>query len=202
MVRITLNRRLYGLILSAVCFIVILIVLPLSVRSAGQSGYSLVEAQKVLALIEHMLEDQQQRADSELRFVDVTESEFNSYLAYLIDAGQEDVLREVRVVLLKGNRIEGKIHIDLRDKRFPRFLKPEMNFYFAGRVHVGNGRARLAVSELFLENEPVQPALLDLAILVASRIQGVEPVHLYDWYDLPYGIKDIKTDKGTVTFYY
>jgi hypothetical protein len=171
-------------------------------QSAAQSGYSMEEVQKVLALIEHILEDQKLRTDEGLRAVEIAESEFNAYMAFLIDVDNEEVLREVHVNLLKNNRIEGKIHIDLRGQRIPRFLKPEMNFYFAGRLHVDDGRARLAINEIFLENEPVQPALLELAILISSRIQGIEPVSLLDWYDLPYGIKDIKTKEGIAIFYY
>jgi hypothetical protein len=171
-------------------------------QSAAQSGYSMEEVQKVLALIEHILEDQKLRTDEGLRAVEIAESEFNAYMAFLIDADNEEVLREVHVNLLKNNRIEGKIHIDLRGQRIPRFLKPEMNFYFAGRLHVDEGRARLAINEIFLENEPVQPALLELAILISSRIQGIEPVSLFSWYDLPYGIKDIKTKERIAIFYY
>jgi hypothetical protein len=177
-------------------------VMGFTTQSTAQSGYSMEEVQKVLALIDHILEDQQLRTDEGLKAVEIAESEFNAYMAFLIEADNEEVLREVHVNLLRNNRIEGKIHIDLRGQRIPRFLKPEMNFYFAGRLHVDEGRARLAINEIFLENEPVQPALLELAILISSRIQGVEPVSLFDWYDLPYGIKDIKTKDGIAIFYY
>lgn len=167
-----------------------------------QSGYSMEKALKVLSVIDDILEEQTQAGDRGLKSVEVTESEFNAYLAFLIDADNEEVLREVYVNFLTNNRIEAKIHIDLRQKEIPRFLKPELNFYFAGRINVINGRARLAIKEVFLENEPVQPALLDLAILIASRIQNVEPIGLYDWYELPYGIKNIQTKKGIAIFYY
>lgn len=167
-----------------------------------QSGYSLEEVQKVLSVIEDMIEAQNRETGGQMEAAEVTESEFNAYMAYLIDVGNEEVLREVYVNFFQNNRIEGKIRIDLPEERIPRFLKPELNFYLSGRVDVDSGRVRLVVRELFLEKEPVQPALLDLAILLAYRIQNLEPVSLYDWYDLPYGIQDIKTEKGIAFFYY
>lgn len=192
------KNRALSLILSVFVFFVAIV----DLRTLAQSGYSIDEVRRVLSLIERMAEEQRLKNSEDLKSVQVTESEFNAYMAYLIDANQEEVLREVYVNLLKKNRLEGKISIDLRGQRIPRFLKPEMNFYFAGRLQVDNGRAKLSISELFLESEPVQPALLDLAILISSRIQGVEPVSLSDWYELPYGIKDIQTREGIAIFYY
>jgi len=44
--------------------------------------------------------------------------------------------------------------------------------------------------------------VLDLIILIASRIDKIEASSINDWYALPYGIKDVKTYRGKAAFYY
>jgi len=37
---------------------------------------------------------------------------------------------------------------------------------------------------------------------VSARLRNEPATSLNDWYELPYGLKDIKTEKGKATFYY
>lgn len=168
----------------------------------GLSDYSLKEALKVLRLIDKIQKEQLEKREDELRNVTVTEKELNSYFAYRIETEKEEVMKELCLKLFKDNRIEGKIFIDLSGQKIPKFLRPHMNFYLEGRLEVEDGKVRLVLKELFLENQPVQPMILDLIIYIASKISNTEASSMNDWYELPYGIKDIKTQQGKAIFYY
>jgi len=168
----------------------------------GNPDYSLEEVQKVLRLIEKVQKEQLKPNVRKLRKVVVTESELNSYIAFRIETEKEEVMKELHLKLFKDNSIEGKIFVDLRGQKLTKFLRPEMNLYFRGRIEVKDSRVRLAIEDLFLEDQPVQPMVLDLIILIASRIDKTEASSINDWYDLPYGIKDVKTNRGEAAFYY
>jgi len=168
----------------------------------GNPDYSLEEARKVLRLIEKVQKEQLDGDVKKLRKVVVTESELNSYIAFRIETEKEEVMKELRLKLFKKNRIEGKIFVDLIGQKLTKFLRPEMNLYFGGRIEVKDGRVRLAIKDLFLEDQPVEPMVLDLIIFIASRIDKIEASSINDWYVLPYGIKDVKTDRKQAAFFY
>lgn len=207
-----LNRRLRFLLVVAF----ILLILSLSFSPLGFSclnfpclgipqdstDYSLQEALKVINLIEKIQLEQLEKKSSELRNVVVSENEFNSYIAYRIDVEKEEVMKELRLKMFDNNKIEGKIMVDLRKQKLPKILKPLMSFYFGGKLEVKDDSVRINLDDLFLENQRIQPAVLDLVIFIGSKITGSEPFSISDWWFLPYGIKDIKTQKGQVTFYY
>lgn len=167
-----------------------------------ERDYSLQEAQKVLKAIDTVVKEQLKRDRDGLKKVVLTESELNSYIAYRIETEEEEIMRELRFKLFKDNRIEGKVLIDLTEKNIPNFLRPRMTFYFGGKLEVQNDKARLDLKELFLEGQSIQPKLLDLVIFIASKIEKTEVWSINDWFDLPYGIKNIETQEGKATFYY
>ena len=160
------------------------------------------EAFKVLALIEKIQSEQIIPSSSELRGVEVTESELNSYIAHRIVTEEEEIMKELRLKLFADNRLEGKIYFDLRGRNFPKLLRSEMNFYFSGILNVKEGWAQLKIEDLFLEQQRIEPALLDLAMFIAAKLSNTESGSINDWYLLPFGIKDIKTYKGRAVFYY
>ena len=188
-----MNHKAYSVILLSFLFFIYLY---------GNPDYSLEEARKVLRLIEKVQKEQLKPNVRKLRKIVVTESELNSYIAFRIETEKEEVMKELHLKLFKDNSIEGKIFVDLRNQKLTKFLRPEMNLYFRGRIEVKDSRVRLAIKDLFLEDQPVQPMVLDLIILIASRIDKTEASSINDWYDLPYGIKDVKTDRGEAAFYY
>lgn len=174
----------------------------ISLFSFSQQDYSLQEAQKVLKAIETVVKEQLKKNSDGLKKVVLTESELNSYIAYRIETEEEEIMRELRFKLFKDNRIEGKVLIDLTEKSIPNFLRPRMTFYFGGKLDVQNEKARLDLKELFLEGQSIQPKLLDFVIFIASKIENTEVWSINDWFELPYGIKNIETQKGKATFYY
>jgi len=166
------------------------------------AAYSLEEAQKVLLAIDKIEAETKQPWSGPLRSLTITESEFNSYIAYRIETEKEEIMKELRVKLFKKNKIEGKIHIDLRGRDIPSFIRPEMDVYFAADLLTNNGLAKVDIQQLFLGDEPIKPLILDLVIAVSARLNNEKATSLNDWHELPYGIKDIKTEKGKATFFY
>jgi len=166
------------------------------------AAYSLEEAQKVLLAIDKIEAETQQPWSGPLRSLTITESEFNSYIAYRIETEKEEIMKELRLKLFDKNKIEGKIHIDLRGRDISSFIRPEMDVYFAADLLTKNGLAKVDIQQLFLGDEPIRPLILDLVIAISARLHNEKATSLNDWYELPYGIKDIKTEKGKATFFY
>ena len=170
--------------------------------SQDSPGYSLREAQKVLGFIEKIQQAQLESGNRKLRNIVVTESELNSYIAHRIKVEQEEILRELRLKLFENNRVEWKIVLDLKDANLPKILKPRMTFYMGGKLEVEEGNVRLNLEDLFLENQRIQVSIFELVIFIGSRLMGSEPFSMSDWWELPYGIKDIQTQQGKATFFY
>jgi hypothetical protein len=168
----------------------------------GGQGYSVKEALKVLDIIDRIEREQMDKGLNEIRSIDVTESEFNSYIAHRIKTEKEEVLKELKFKMLDKNRIEVMALVDLKGQNLPSYLAPKMVFFFGGKLEVQDGGVRLKLDDLFLGNQRIQPMVLDLVIFIASKIQNTEPSSIEDWYELPYGIKDIKTRAGRATFFY
>jgi len=166
------------------------------------SGYSPAEVEKVLMAIEKIESESAKEPLSSERSVTLTESEINSYIAYRIESEKEEILKELQLKMFDQNRLEGKAVIDLSGRKIPPFLKPRMTLLFSADLFVQEAKTRLEFRELFLEEQKIQPFILDAIIDLAVRLSGEEPVNLREGIELPYGIKNIKTEKGRAVFYY
>jgi len=165
-------------------------------------AYSLPEAQKVLRAIDRIEAENQQPWSGPLRPITITESELNSYIAYRIETEKEEIMKELGLKLFPKNRIEGKIHIDLRGRDIPSYIRPEMDIYFSADVLVSGGAVRIDLQRLFLGDEPIPPLIIDLVIAISAKLNNEQATSINDWYELPFGIKDIKTQRGKAVFYY
>lgn len=173
-----------------------------SVFLHSQTEYSAEEALKVIRLIEKIQSEQIEKREGDLRNVVVSESEFNSYIAYLIEVEQEEIMKELKLKFFENNIIEGKLVIDLQSQGLPKFLPPRMVFFLRGKLEVDGALVRLDLKELFLGTQRIQPEILDLVIFIGSIVQNTEPFSIEDWVDLPYGIKNIQTGENKAIFYY
>jgi len=180
----------------------IFFLLSFSTLSSGIQDYSLPEARKVLKAIDKMESEQPREDNDSLKKIVITEKELNSYIAYRIETEKEEIMKELRLKLFKRNKIEGKVLIDLRGQKIPKFIRPQMTLFFGGKLEVKKGRARLNIKDLFLEDQRVKPTILDVILDLASKINKTEASSMNDWHELPYGIKDIKTNRRKATFYY
>lgn len=160
------------------------------------------DARKVLQVIEMIRTESGSAPPLRPRSVAVSERELNAYIAYRIDTEDGDILKDLRLKLFAGNRIEGLAVIDLRERKLPAFIKPMMNITFAGVVESQPGKARVRFESLYLEQQRIQTALLDMIISTVAELEGTEPVRLDDWYELPYGILGLETQQGRLVAAY
>ena len=180
----------------------IILFLAFSIFASGIQDYSRQEAQKVFRVISKIERESARKTGDSLENISITESELNSYIAYRIDMEREKIMKELRVKLFKRNKIEGRILIDLSGQQIPNFLKPQMTLYFGGKLEVKGSLVKLVLKDLFLENQRIDPNVLDLIIALAAKIENYKVWSINDWFELPYGIKDVKTQNQKAVFYY
>jgi hypothetical protein len=134
--------------------------------------------------------------------MDFTEDEFNAYIAYRIESEKSDIMTDLRLKLFDQNRVEGKVVIDLRGQNLPSFLKPVMTLYFEGVVITDQGRAKLDFKKLFIEGQAIPVAVLDIVMSLAAKLSKSEPTSIHDWYLLPHGIRELRTQAGRLSVIY
>lgn len=164
--------------------------------------YSIAEVRKVYDAIRLIQREQMRKDRRSLQNIDITESELNSYIAYRIEAEKEKVMKKLKLKFLDENQIEGRVFIDLQGAEIPRVLQPQMNLRFVAVLKIKDEKARLHLKRLFLEGLPVPGMILDLVIYIASKIDNEKVSSFGDWYELPYGIKDVKIREGIASFVY
>jgi len=94
------------------------------------------------------------------------------------------------------------VAIDLGKPQASGLLPQKQDLLFAGRFESREGQIRVALDSLYLGTQPISPALIDMVIEIVSRLQGVEPTTLKDWYDLPRGVSRLETVAGRVVVVY
>ena len=77
-----------------------------------------------------------------------------------------------------------------------------MALYFGGKIEVRNSQVRLVLKDLFLEEQRIEPKILDLIIALAAKIENYKVWSINDWFELPYGIRKIKTQNHKAIFSY
>lgn len=180
----------------------VFLVLSWSLIASGAQDYSHQDVEKVLKALEKIERETASGTRQSIQKISVTESEFNSYISYRIEENNERFLKELRIKLFKKNKIEGMVLIDLRGEKVPKFLRPQMTLYFRGKLEVKNGLVRLGLKDLFLEEQRIDLKVLDLVIAFAAKIENFEVWSINDWYELPYGIKNIETQNNKAVVFY
>lgn len=178
------------------------LILCVPLLAFGVQDYSRQDVDKILKAIEKVERETASGKRHSLEKITVEESELNSYIAYRIEEENERFLKELRVKLFKKNKIEGKILVDLRGENIPKFLRPQMTLYFGGKLEVKDGMVRLVLKDLFLEDQRIDPNVLDFVIALTAKIEKYEVWSINEWYELPYGIKDIETQNHKAIFFY
>ncbi len=160
------------------------------------------DAARVQDLLDRIAADHTAGAKHPPRTVTLTEAELNAWIAAVIEANREDVLRELVLKLFDRNRVEGKTFLDLGRLSLPLGLKPKATLYFAARVIVRDGAARIEFEKLYLEGQAIPIAVLDLIIAAASSLGKSDAGLIKDWVALPDGIKDLRSRPGLVDIVY
>ena len=159
------------------------------------------DALKVFRAIE-TIQDAAPRSAGGLRRITVGERELNAYIAFRIDNEKEEMMKELRFKLLGDQKLEGKLVLDLRGNKISSLLPDRATFFFAARLEAADGKARIQLDKLFLEQQPIQPVVIDLVLLFASRKDNTVPSSLNEWIDLPIGIRELRADKERLTALY
>lgn len=147
------------------------------------------------------IETEKGRPSSAPRKMTFREDEFNAYVAWRLEAENEPFVKSARFKLLAENRFEGHIVLELGGQASGP-LPQRQDLLFSGRFETREGRIRIDLDKLFLGAQPISPAFIDVVIGLVSRLQGVEPTSLRDWYDLPPGVLGLETRPGTVVIIY
>jgi hypothetical protein len=84
-----------------------ILVMCLSFLASGTQKYSPREVDKVLKAIDRVEREAATQTKRLLKKISITESELNSYIAYLVEIKNEKFLKELQVKLFKKNKVEG-----------------------------------------------------------------------------------------------
>lgn len=131
-----------------------------------------------------------------------SEAEFNAYIACRLEDDREPYVKAAEFKLLADDRVEGRITIDLGSKQAAGLLPQRQDLLLAARFESRDGMIRIRMDKLFLGAQPLAPAFVDMLIGIVSRLQGVEPTSLEDWYELPTGVVRLSTRAGQVVVHY
>ncbi len=131
-----------------------------------------------------------------------TEAEFNAWIACRLADENEAYVKSAEFKLLAGDKVEGRVAIDLGRSQASGVLPQKQDLLFAARFETKDGMIRIIMDSLYLGTQSISPAFVDMVIGVVSRLQGVEPTSLKDWYDLPQGVRRLETGPGRVVVIY
>ena len=147
------------------------------------------------------IEAERNRPAAVPRSLTFTETEFNAYVVCRLDAESEPFVKAAEFKLLADDHIEGRITIDLGDRQTYGLLPKRQDLLFSARVETRDGKIKVSMDKLFLGTQPIAPAVVDVIIGILSRLQGVEPTSLEDWYDLPPGVLRLESRPGQIVVY-
>jgi hypothetical protein len=136
------------------------------------------------------------------RSLTFTEDEFNAFIACRLADENEPFVKKAVFKLLAGNKYEGHIAIDLGKPQAAGLLPQRQDLLFAGTFESRDGQIKIDLDRVYIGTQAILPAFVDMIIEVASRLQGVRPTSLKDWYDLPPGVLRLETRKGHVVVFY
>jgi hypothetical protein len=134
------------------------------------------------------------------RCLTFSEDELNAYAACRLE--NEPYVKAAVLKLLAGDKVEGRITIDLGKPQASGIVPQKQELLFAARIETRDGKIRIAMDKLFLGTQAISPAFIDIVIGVVSRLQGIEPTTLDDWYDLPPGVLRLESRPGQVVVIY
>lgn len=198
--------------LKAFCFnfrwlssLVFLVVISLSSLSWGQQNISVedqAKIQKVLQIIERLEKEALEPQARPLKQVILTEEELNAYIAYRLRTDRVEMLQNLQIKLLDNNVIEGKAVFDLSGENLPDFVPRTAVVFFSTVFRVEGRRIYFDFKKIFLGSQELSVDFVSEMIKQIALAHQAPPEGLNRSYDLPFGLKDIKSRKGLAIFYY
>ncbi len=159
-----------------------------------------IEARRIREALDRI--EKAARPAGPLRQAEFSDNDLNVYIRHRLNQSREDVLRDARIRLYEGNRIEGWMELDFSAYKIPAFIKKRMNLYFMGSLFVRDGSIRFEFKDIFVEKERVPLMMLDMIVFIASQLGKTDATSVSQWHRLPPGIRDIRTAEGRFTLLY
>lgn len=188
------------LILSLIIWIIF--DLPVEVSGKGLTSEEQANLQKVLQAIEMIEKATLDTQPRPLKQVILTEDELNAYIAYRLRTESVEWLRELQLRLLNDNRFEGKAVFDLSRENLPNFMPKMMVLFFSAIFRIQEGQIYFEFKKVFLGSQELSVDFVSEIIKQIALAHKAPPEGLNRSYDLPFGIKDIKSRNGLAIFYY
>lgn len=160
------------------------------------------KVQRVLEIIAQMEKAKLDPQSRPLQQAVITEDELNAYIAYRIKTEPLEMLQELQLKLFEGNYLEGRAVLDLSQERLPDFIPKNALLFFATSFRVEKGKIYFDFKKIFLGSQEIPVDFVSEMIKQIALAHGEPPQGLNRAYDLPFGIKDIKSKKGLAIFYY
>jgi len=185
--------------------LVSLVVISLSSLSWGQQNISVedqAKIQKVLQIIERLEKEALEPQARPLKQVILTEEELNAYIAYRLRTDRVEMLQNLQIKLLDNNVIEGKAVFDLSGENLPDFVPRTAVVFFSTVFRVEGRRIYFDFKKIFLGSQELSVDFVSEMIKQIALAHQAPPEGLNRSYDLPFGLKDIKSRKGLAIFYY
>lgn len=186
-------------------FVLFLVVISLYSPSWGQqnfSGEDQAKVQKVLQIIERLEKEALEPQPRPWKEVVLTEEELNAYIAYRLRTDRVEMLQDLQIKLLDNNLIEGKAVFDLSGENLPDFVPRTAVVFFSTVFRVEGRRIYFDFKKIFLGPQELSVNFVSEMIKQIALAHQAPPEGLNRSYDLPFGLKDIKTRKGLAIFYY
>jgi hypothetical protein len=196
--KMTMTRRLLA---SAVAVFAFAAALP--PRTAGEVPADVrAKASPVFTALSKIKSEPDPASAPGSRRLTFSEAEFNAYVACRLADEGEAYVKAAEFKLLAKDRVEGRVAIDLGKAQTSGVLPQKQDLLFTAGFETREGKIRITMDKLFLGTQPISPAFVDIVIGVVSRLQGIEPTTLGDWYDLPTGVLRLETQPGKVVIIY
>jgi len=138
-----------------------------------------------------------------LREVTFSENECNSYLNLIHIPLNLPEVKHIGLAFAPENTISGEIQLDLQGNSYrliPAGLR-KATIEFSGIFECSNYLGRFLLRELRVNGASFSPHLLD-ELMQTVQLGQAEKKSLFDWYPLLPGLKQIRTDRGSVSLLY
>ena len=133
---------------------------------------------------------------------EISESELNAYIAYLLAQEKNALISGLRVELLDHNHVQGTVRFDAERLNLSVLLGNALAFEFKGVLDSRNHAVRIDLIAMQVGGQPVKPQVLEFVIDTAARIYRTDVGRIDDWYALPGGIKRIAVSQAKARLYY
>lgn len=173
-----------------------------SILAAELPPETRARALRVIADLEQIEREQARAFSRSPRSYEVSEADLNAWIAYRVATEMGKFVSSIEIRLLAGDRVEGKIGLDLAGTPSSVLLGPRADLFFSASGETSGGRIKINMDSLFLGTERLSPAFIDTVISVVAALQGEKATSLGDWYPLPYGIQRLESRPGRLVCRY